>query len=101
MVCKYPLHSMHIWLTVATGQLPFLVHDEQVVVSFPSIIKYVVGLGNSDPLAYPNANLDGSLGQLEKAQKQAWCAHVNSDLGDLVVRQPLPLVPASFRLERI
>lgn len=66
------------------GQLPFLVHDEQVVVSFPSIIKYVVGLGNSDPLTYPNANLDGPLEQLEKAQKQAWCAHVNSDLGDLV-----------------
>lgn len=66
------------------GQLPFLVHDEQVVVSFPSIIKYVVGLGNSDPLTYPNANLDGSLEQLEKAQKQAWCAHVKSNLGDLV-----------------
>lgn len=70
-----------LWL----GQLPFLVHEQHTVGSFPSIVKYVSGLRNSDPKTYPNANLDANLSPREKAQRIAWLAHAESHLGDLVV----------------
>ncbi|KAF9475862.1 hypothetical protein BDN70DRAFT_953795 [Pholiota conissans] len=67
-----------------TGQLPFLLHEQHSVASFPSIVKYVSGLRNADYKTYPNANLDANLSPREKAQRTAWSAHAESHLGDIV-----------------
>ena len=61
------------------GQLPFLVHDHQAISSFPLIIEYVTALakchGAEVNSPVPPAN----------AENVAWCAHIESHLGDLVV----------------
>ncbi|KAF8163460.1 outer mitochondrial membrane transport complex protein-domain-containing protein [Crassisporium funariophilum] len=67
-----------------TGQLPFLLHDQHVVASYTSIIKYVSGLQSSENTTYPNADLDSHLTISNKAKRTAWCAHAESHLGDLV-----------------
>ncbi|KAF8969846.1 Tom37 C-terminal domain-containing protein [Flammula alnicola] len=67
-----------------TGQLPFLVHEQYTIASFPSIVKYVSGLRSADHTTYPHANLDVHLTPREKAQKTAWDAHAESHLGDLL-----------------
>lgn len=62
------------------GQLPFLVHDQFTISSFPSIIKYVAGLKK------PGRNdLDAPLTPSERSQKVAWTAHIESHFGNLVV----------------
>lgn len=68
-----------------SGQLPFLTHGQHIISSFTSIVKYIAGLKNTDNNSYPNANLDLSLNHLQKSQKVAWCAHVESNMGNLVV----------------
>ncbi|PPQ63064.1 hypothetical protein CVT24_005919 [Panaeolus cyanescens] len=67
-----------------TGQLPFLSHEQHLVASYPSIVKYIAGLRNVDHSTYPNANLDIHLSRSEKSQSTAWSAHAESQLGDLV-----------------
>ncbi|KAF9526998.1 hypothetical protein CPB83DRAFT_908009 [Crepidotus variabilis] len=70
--------------TSPSGQLPYLVHEQHVVSTLPSIIKYVSDLRNADHTQYPNANLDANLTPSQKAQASAWAAHAESHLGDLV-----------------
>ncbi|RDB21146.1 Metaxin-3 [Hypsizygus marmoreus] len=65
-----------------TGQLPFLTHEQHTVSSLHLITKYVDGLKYEDLPTSPN--LDASLDHTEKSQTVAWCAHVESNLGDLV-----------------
>ncbi|KAF5330473.1 hypothetical protein D9619_005913 [Psilocybe cf. subviscida] len=67
-----------------TGQLPFLVHGQHTVTSFPSIIKYVAGLRNAEYNTYPEADLDVHLTPRERSQRTAWFANAESHLGDLV-----------------
>jgi sorting and assembly machinery component 37 len=62
------------------GQLPFLIHNQITVASFPAIIKYIAGLKTSG-----QNDLDASLSPSEKSQKVAWISHVESHLGNLVV----------------
>ncbi|PPQ64674.1 hypothetical protein CVT26_002764 [Gymnopilus dilepis] len=62
------------------GQLPFLVHEQHVVYSFTSIVKYVAGLRGTST----NADLDAHLSPSERSQRNAWFSHVESHLGDLV-----------------
>jgi sorting and assembly machinery component 37 len=64
------------------GQLPFLIHDQHTVTTLALIIKYVAGL--KSPEFSPNANLEAPLDQRTKSQNVAWCAHVESTLGDIV-----------------
>ncbi|KAF8911986.1 Tom37 C-terminal domain-containing protein [Gymnopilus junonius] len=64
-----------------TGQLPFLVHEQQVVNSFSAIVRYVSGLHHA---SYVNSDLDSHLSASEKSQRNAWFAHVESHLADLV-----------------
>ncbi|EAU88816.1 hypothetical protein CC1G_01189 [Coprinopsis cinerea okayama7 len=67
-----------------SGQLPFLVHGTEVVTSFASILKYVSGLAETEGNKYPNANTDKHLSPKERSQRNAWLAHVEANLGDLV-----------------
>lgn len=62
-----------------TGQLPFLTHEGRTIPTFALIVKYVAGLKDVGA-----ANLDASLNNPEQSRKVAWCAHVESNLGDLV-----------------
>jgi hypothetical protein len=62
------------------GQFPFLIHEERTIPTFALITKYVAELKDVGA-----ANLDASLNNSEKSRKVAWCAHVESNLGDLVV----------------
>lgn len=64
------------------GQLPFLIHEHNTVSTFGSIIKYIAELKNIGV----NANLEASLDHTERSQMTAWIAHVESNMGDLVVR---------------
>ncbi|KNZ78430.1 Metaxin-1 [Termitomyces sp. J132] len=66
-----------------TGHLPYLVHEHHTVTSLGSIIKYITGLKATGPTR-SSSNLDSSLSGTEKAQSIAWCAHVESNLGDIV-----------------
>lgn len=63
-----------------SGQLPFLTHEGRTIPTFALIVKYVAGLKDVGA-----ANLDASLNNPEQSRKVAWCAHVESNLGDLVV----------------
>lgn len=63
-----------------TGHLPFLTHEEQIIPTFALIAKYVTGL--KDVCV---TNIGSSLNNTENSQKIAWCAHVESNMGDLVV----------------
>ncbi|KAG5354042.1 hypothetical protein C0989_009739 [Termitomyces sp. Mn162] len=63
--------------------LPYLVHEHHTVTSLGSIIKYITGLKATGPTR-SSSNLDSSLSGTEKAQSIAWCAHVESNLGDIV-----------------
>lgn len=70
-------------LIVSAGQLPFLTHLHHTISSLPSIFKYVSAQHLFDTTRSPN--LDAVLSTSEKAQQVAWCAHVESNLGNLVV----------------
>ncbi|KII88380.1 hypothetical protein PLICRDRAFT_161408 [Plicaturopsis crispa FD-325 SS-3] len=63
-----------------SGQLPFLTHEHRAVASFPSIVKYVSTLD----VEGTDVDLDAPLGAAERAQRTAWAAHIESNLGDLV-----------------
>ncbi|KAG6860933.1 hypothetical protein C0995_005888 [Termitomyces sp. Mi166 len=65
------------------GHLPYLVHGQHTVSSLGSIIKYVAGLKAAEPTR-SSLNLDLSLSSTEKSQSVAWCAHVESNIGDIV-----------------
>jgi len=84
--CVLSLHSNDPLLkSTCPGQLPYLVHDQHVVTSFQSIVKYVSDLRGVDHAQYPDANLDILLSPSQKSQRTAWTAHAESHLGDLVV----------------
>jgi sorting and assembly machinery component 37 len=53
----------------------------------PSSIPPVVEVDAPEPAS--TADVDALLGPLERAQRTAWIAHVESALGDLVVRSYL------------
>jgi hypothetical protein len=62
------------------GTLPYLTHGHRAVPGLSAIVKYVAGSGLG-----ANADLDGHLSKSEKARNTAWAAHVESQLGALVV----------------
>ncbi|KAA1469451.1 hypothetical protein DENSPDRAFT_864175 [Dentipellis sp. KUC8613] len=74
-----------------SGQLPYLTHGHQCIAPLPAILKYVNGL-TAESLAHENSNsehmfsadLDLLLSTAERARRTAWCAHVESALGDLL-----------------
>ncbi|KAG6814531.1 hypothetical protein H0H92_000057 [Tricholoma furcatifolium] len=66
-----------------TGQLPFLVHEQHTLSSLRSIIKYVAGLKIIEN-ARSKPGFSVPLSSIEQAKTTAWCAHVESHLGDLV-----------------
>ncbi|KAK7020448.1 hypothetical protein R3P38DRAFT_3397759 [Favolaschia claudopus] len=63
-----------------SGTLPFLTHNQQVVTSLSSILKYISGLEGNE---YKAVNIDADLNAFETAQNAAWCSHVEAKLGDL------------------
>jgi len=65
------------------GQLPFLTHLHNTISALPSILKYISACLPSEKLPAPD--LDSYLSASEKSQQVAWCAHVEANLGDLVV----------------
>lgn len=77
------LIQIHVAIARHPGHLPFLVHGQHTVSTFALIIKYVAGLKKSE--SFPNANLDATMDQTNKSQSTAWCAHVEANLGDIVV----------------
>lgn len=88
LVCSSILFALMYTHQPWPGQLPFLVHEQYAVASYPSIVKYISGLQTADFKTYPRADLDAPLSHKEKAQKVAWHAHAESHLGDLVVSIP-------------
>ena len=69
--------------TISIGQLPFLTHGHVTVSTFSSIVAFVASLAKSN--ASGAVDLDASLTSLQKAQKVALYAHVESCISDLVV----------------
>ncbi|TFK30132.1 hypothetical protein FA15DRAFT_725999 [Coprinopsis marcescibilis] len=67
-----------------SGQLPFLVHGQEVKTDLNSIVKYLSGLATTEGGRYPHANIDRHLSSLGRSQKNAWLSHTESNLGDLV-----------------
>jgi len=67
-----------------SGQLPFLVHGLEVITSFSSIVRYVAGLATTETSAFPHANTEKALSATERSQRNAWIAHAEANLGDLV-----------------
>ncbi|KAJ7156931.1 hypothetical protein C8R43DRAFT_997690 [Mycena crocata] len=63
-----------------SGSLPFLVHDQQVASTVPSIIQYISGYQGE---AFKAENIDAGLNSFQNSQKTAWCSHVGAKLGDL------------------
>ncbi len=86
MVCVFHNSSEHKFDPNCPGQLPYLVHDQHVVSSLPSIIKYVSDLRSAENFQYPNANLDLNLTVIQRSQRTAWFAHTESQLGNLLVK---------------
>jgi len=68
---------------LSKGQLPFLTHLHSTISPLPSILKYISACFPSEKLLAPNP--DSYLSASEKSQQVAWCAHVEANLGDLVV----------------
>ncbi|KAF8892459.1 outer mitochondrial membrane transport complex protein-domain-containing protein [Infundibulicybe gibba] len=67
-----------------SGQLPFLVHEQQSISTLGPIIKFIAGLKKGGSENTPITTSDAFLSPRERAQKFAWCAHVESHFGDLV-----------------
>ena len=81
------------------GQLPYLSHGHHTVAPLSSIVKYVAALTpatvppvteDDGPEPAFSADVDALLSTTERARRIAWIAHVESALGDLVVRCRLP-----------
>ncbi|KAF7969276.1 hypothetical protein HWV62_27803 [Athelia sp. TMB] len=64
------------------GQLPFISHLHHTVSSLSSIVKYISSRHPTE--LSPTPNLDVFLNASQKSQHFAWCAHVESNLGDLL-----------------
>nr|GAT53318.1 predicted protein [Mycena chlorophos] len=60
-----------------SGSLPFLTHNEHVVASFQYIVRYMEGL-------HPGNLVDAGLSTVEDAQRTAWAAHAEAQLGNLL-----------------
>jgi sorting and assembly machinery component 37 len=71
-----------------SGQLPFLTHEHRVISPLPSIVKYVATVTKHGSRGNTVVDPDSGLNNIEKAQRVAWYAHGESNLGDLLVRQP-------------
>ncbi|KAF7964461.1 hypothetical protein HWV62_7413, partial [Athelia sp. TMB] len=67
------------------GQLPFISHLHHTVSSLSSIVKYISSRHPTE--LSPTPNLDVFLNASQKSQHFAWCAHVESNLGDLLLPQ--------------
>lgn len=97
VVCELANRPFVVPLTDACipgiGQLPFLVHEQEVVASYPSVIRYVAGLAQSDKSTYPGADVDSFLPTSLRSQRNAWLAHVEANLGNLVVSPALHHLP--------
>lgn len=69
------MNNIHI------GTLPYLKDGHKHVSGFADILRYVAGSGLGS-----NMDLDAHLSKAEKARYVAWIAHIESQLGLLVVR---------------
>ena len=83
----YPQRSIRVLMLYiyppSKGQLPFLTHLHNIISPLPSILKYISACLPLEKLPAPD--LDSYLSASEKSQQVAWCAHVEANLGDLVV----------------
>ena len=84
----------YLYVPTTTGQLPYLSHGLFNVAGFEPIVKYVERFVQARD---GGRHLDEALSPLEKAQNTARIAHVESTLGDLVVRVPIFQVPLACR----
>lgn len=75
------LQPFALKLTVVTGQLPYLTHGLHIVTGLHGIIQYITNLAHS--------NLYGSLSSIQKAQATTHVAHLEANMGDLVVSRSL------------
>ena len=92
--------ALNLFFCFSLGQLPYLTHGHHSVAPLSSIVKYVAALaptsippvmeGDASEPAF-SADVDVLLNVSERAQRTAWIAHMESALGDLVVRCPLPI----------
>ncbi|EPQ58339.1 hypothetical protein GLOTRDRAFT_72674 [Gloeophyllum trabeum ATCC 11539] len=71
-----------------SGKLPFLTDGMHSVSPLASIMKFVsyrrLGESPSESADHRVNDLDAILNVHERAQKAAWCAHIESQLGDLL-----------------
>ncbi|KAH6918354.1 hypothetical protein BKA70DRAFT_1366611 [Coprinopsis sp. MPI-PUGE-AT-0042] len=67
-----------------SGQLPFLVHGQEVTTSYSAIVKYVSSLATTESGRYPHASTEKFSTPVERSQRNAWISHVEASLGDVV-----------------
>ncbi|KIJ69017.1 hypothetical protein HYDPIDRAFT_80765 [Hydnomerulius pinastri MD-312] len=81
--CSNPDASSNGKSLHAPPKLPFLTHGHLVFSSLPSIISFVTSLSKSSQTSGAT-DIDTSLTASQKAQRTAWHAHVEANIGDLV-----------------
>ncbi|KIK98722.1 hypothetical protein PAXRUDRAFT_823574 [Paxillus rubicundulus Ve08.2h10] len=79
----------------SNGQLPFMTHEHLVFSSLPAIISFVTSLSKSSRTSGAT-DIDASLTTFQKAQRTAWYAHIEANIGDLVSHM-LYGIDANFR----
>lgn len=72
-----------ILLCYAAGKLPYLTHGHAAFSSLPAIISFVSSLAESTTSIV--GDIDASSSTQQRAKQTAWCSHVESNIGDLVV----------------
>ena len=67
------------------GLLPFVTYEHHRVASFPAIVKFVSSLKWKPTFAAEKSEDSSRQDSLGSSESVAWCAHVESNMGDLVV----------------
>jgi hypothetical protein len=72
-----------ISLYYAAGKLPFFTHGHAAVSFFLTIIYFASSLAKSTTSGA--RDLDASLSAEQRGKRTAWCSHVETNIGDLMV----------------
>ncbi|KAF9218227.1 hypothetical protein BS17DRAFT_237243 [Gyrodon lividus] len=67
----------------SNGQLPFMTHGHLIISSLPAIMSFIASLSKSSRTSGAT-DIDASLSASQKAQRTAWYAHIEANIGDLV-----------------
>src|ERR1700710_2327387 len=86
-VCLVVLACISESLYYAAEKLPFLTHGNAAVSFFPTVISFASSPAKSTTTGA--RDLDASLSAEQRGKRTAWCSHVETNIGDLMVSQYL------------